>query len=76
MRFVVPAPALIIGAVLTACATYDDSALHQTCRESALVKDLPAQVAARESKCRSTEVWSSDRHRNAPTIDFGGKKDR
>ncbi len=35
-------------ATLSACATYDDSNMHQACQESPHLKDLPPEVAARE----------------------------
>jgi len=38
-------------ATLSACATYDDSNMHQACQESPHLKDLPPEVAARESRC-------------------------
>ena len=44
-------------ATLSACATYDDSNMHQACQESPHLKDLPPEVAARESRCnKSMEV--------------------
>lgn len=69
--------ALGIASASVGCATYDQSAMNQACTDSDFVKDLPPQVAARESKCRSTEVWSTnDRTKDDKPLDFGGKKDR
>ena len=60
---------------LSACATYDDSAMHQACVESPHVKDLPPQVAARESRCsKSVEVWSSERKGSDQPLDLSGRK--
>lgn len=67
--------AIALSSASVACATYDDSAMNQACNDSVFVKDLPPQVAARESKCRSAQVWSSNRAENDKPIDFGGKKD-
>lgn len=62
-------------ASLTACATYDDSNMHQACQESPHLKDLPREVAARESRCnKSMEVWSSERKGSDRPIDLSGKK--
>ncbi|MGF6419511.1 hypothetical protein ABH900_003021 [Stenotrophomonas sp. AN71] len=62
-------------ASLSACATYDDSAMHQACQESPLLKDLPREVAARESRCnKSIEVWSTERKGSDKPIDLSGKK--
>ncbi len=66
--------ALALSASLVACATYDDSVMQQACTDSQSVKDLPPQVAARESKCRSLEVWSSNPSKDDKPIDFSGKK--
>lgn len=60
---------------LSACATYDDSAMHAACQESPSLKDLPPQVAARESRCKqSLEVWSSERRGSDQPLDLSGKK--
>ncbi|MEG0184942.1 MAG: hypothetical protein RR704_16000 [Stenotrophomonas sp.] len=62
-------------ASVSACATYDDSAMHAACQESPHVKDLPPEVAARESRCgRSVEVWSSERKGSDQPLDLSGKK--
>ncbi|MBA0280766.1 hypothetical protein D7Y44_10445 [Stenotrophomonas maltophilia] len=62
-------------ASLSACATYDDSNMHQACQESPHLKDLPREVAARESRCnKSMEVWSSERKGSDRPIDLSGKK--
>ena len=62
-------------ATLSACATYDDSNMHQACQESPHLKDLPREVAARESRCnKSMEVWSSERKGSDRPIDLSGKK--
>lgn len=62
-------------ASLSACATYDDSAMHQGCQESPQLKDLPREVAARESRCnKGMEVWSSERKGSDKPIDLSGKK--
>ena len=62
-------------ASLAACATYDDSALHPACQESPHLKDLPREVAARESRCnKSVEVWSSERKGADKPLDLSGKK--
>ncbi len=66
--------ALVLSSTSVACATYDDTAKHQACQDSIFVKDLPPQVAARESKCRSAEVWTTRRAGDDTPIDFGGKK--
>lgn len=65
----------IVLASLSACATYDDSNMHQACQESPHLKDLPREVAARESRCnKSIEVWSSERKGSDKPIDLSGKK--
>lgn len=62
-------------ASLSACATYDDSNMHQACQESPHLKGLPREVAARESRCnKSMEVWSSERKGSDRPIDLSGKK--
>ncbi|MGZ0024518.1 hypothetical protein [Stenotrophomonas sp. AG209] len=62
-------------ASLSACATYDDSNMHQACQESPQLKDLPREVAARESRCnKGMEVWSSERKGSDKPIDLSGKK--
>ncbi|HDS1138190.1 TPA: hypothetical protein QDZ75_002228 [Stenotrophomonas maltophilia] len=62
-------------ASLSACATYDDSAMHQACQESPHLKDLPREVAARESRCnKGMEVWSNERKGSDKPIDLSGKK--
>ncbi|HEL4243554.1 hypothetical protein I5U23_18470 [Stenotrophomonas maltophilia] len=62
-------------ASLSACATYDDSNMHQACQESPHLKDLPRDVAARESRCnKGMEVWSSERKGSDRPIDLSGKK--
>lgn len=62
-------------ASLSACATYDDSNMHQACQESPHLKDLPREVAARESRCnKSMEVWSSERKGSDRPLDLSGKK--
>ncbi|HEL3823718.1 TPA: hypothetical protein UM684_002211 [Stenotrophomonas maltophilia] len=62
-------------ATLSACATYDDSNMHQACQESPHLKDLPPEVAARESRCnKGMEVWSSERKGSDRPIDLSGKK--
>ena len=62
-------------ASLSACATYDDTALHSGCQESPHLQDLPPQVAARESRCnKSLEVWSSERKGDDRPLDLSGKK--
>lgn len=74
-----PLPRVSLTAIalvtLSACATYDDSNMHQACQESPHLKDLPPEVAARESRCsKSMEVWSSERKGSARPIDLSGKK--
>ncbi len=65
----------VMFASLAACATYDDTAMHSGCQESPHLKDLPPQVAARESRCnRSLEVWSSERKGDDTPLDLSGKK--
>ncbi|MCR8716836.1 hypothetical protein [Stenotrophomonas indicatrix] len=65
---------LALGSI-SACATYDDSAMHAACQESPHVKDLPPEVAARESRCsKSVEVWSSERKGSDQPLDLSGKK--
>ncbi|QGM01725.1 hypothetical protein FEO89_13705 [Stenotrophomonas maltophilia] len=67
--------AAVALASLGACATYDDSNMHQACQESPHLKDLPREVAARESRCnKSMEVWSSERKGSDRPIDLSGKK--
>ncbi|MBH1432341.1 hypothetical protein I5U42_13645 [Stenotrophomonas maltophilia] len=62
-------------ASLNACATYDDNNMHQACQESPHLKDLPRDVAARESRCnKGMEVWSSERKGSDRPIDLSGKK--
>ncbi|WP_442253143.1 hypothetical protein ACS0OX_12005 [Stenotrophomonas pavanii] len=62
-------------ATLSACATYDDSAMHPACQDSPLLKDLPREVAARESRCsKGLEVWSSERKGSDRPLDLSGKK--
>ncbi|MBN4958391.1 hypothetical protein JY411_08220 [Stenotrophomonas maltophilia] len=62
-------------ASLSACATYDDSAMHPACQESPHLKDLPREVAARESRCnKGVEVWSSGRGGSDKPLDLSGKK--
>ncbi|HDS1580364.1 hypothetical protein [uncultured Stenotrophomonas sp.] len=62
-------------ASLGACATYDDSAMHPACQESPLLKDLPREVAARESRCnKGMDVWSSERKGSDTPLDLSGKK--
>lgn len=62
-------------ASLSACATYDDSNMHQACQESPHLKDLPPEVAARESRCnKGMEVWSSERKGSDKPLDLSGKK--
>lgn len=70
------APLIAIAlASLSACATYDDSNMHQACQESPQLKDLPREVAARESRCnKGMEVWSSERKGSDKPIDLSGKK--
>ncbi|CAQ46467.1 hypothetical protein Smlt3017 [Stenotrophomonas maltophilia K279a] len=49
--------------------------MHQACQESPHLKDLPPEVAARESRCnKSMEVWSSERKGSDRPIDLSGKK--
>ncbi|MEJ6327485.1 hypothetical protein Q2B95_02365 [Stenotrophomonas maltophilia] len=65
----------VMLASLGACATYDDTAMHSGCQESPHLKDLPPQVAARESRCnKSLEVWSSERKGDDKPLDLSGKK--
>ena len=66
------APLIAIAlASLSACA----SNMHQACQESPHLKDLPREVAARESRCnKSMEVWSSERKGSDRPIDLSGKK--
>ncbi|EED38163.1 hypothetical protein SSKA14_1172 [Stenotrophomonas sp. SKA14] len=60
---------------LGGCATYDDSAMHPACQESPHLKDLPRDVAARESRCnKGMEVWSSERKGSDKPLDLSGKK--
>ncbi|HEL2979963.1 TPA: hypothetical protein UMB92_002837 [Stenotrophomonas maltophilia] len=67
--------ASIALASLGACATYDDSNMYQACQESPHLKDLPRDVAARESRCnKGMEVWSSERKGSDTPIDLSGKK--
>ncbi|MBN5033386.1 hypothetical protein JY448_07045 [Stenotrophomonas maltophilia] len=62
-------------ASLSACATYDDSNMHRACQESPHLKDLPPEVAARESRCnKGMEVWSSERKGSDKPLDLSGKK--
>lgn len=59
---------------LTSCATYDDVASRPQCEDSPLVKDLPAQVASRESRCNELNIrFNDDRGRDSKPLDFGGK---
>ncbi|MNY81431.1 hypothetical protein D3C86_2229990 [compost metagenome] len=49
--------------------------MHAACQESPHVKDLPPEVAARESRCsKSVEVWSSERKGSDQPLDLSGKK--
>ncbi len=49
--------------------------MHQACQESPQLKDLPREVAARESRCnKGMEVWSSERKGSDKPIDLSGKK--
>ncbi|MFV1845799.1 hypothetical protein ACNJRW_06400 [Stenotrophomonas maltophilia] len=67
--------ALIVVSALSACATYDDNAMHPACQESPHLKDLPPDVAARESRCnKGMEVWSSERKGSDKPLDLSGKK--
>jgi hypothetical protein len=49
--------------------------MHQACQESPHLKDLPPEVAARESRCnKGMEVWSSERKGSDRPMDLSGKK--
>ena len=65
----------VVALPLTACATYDDTASRPQCEDTQGVKDLPPQVAARESRCKeSLQIWSTDEHaKDSKPLDFGGK---
>jgi hypothetical protein len=59
---------------LSACATTDEVAGPPQCEDSPLVKELPDQVARRESRCRdSIQVWSSEKRGSDQPLDFGGR---
>lgn len=59
---------------LSGCATYDDVASRPQCEDSPQVKDLPAQVARRESRRNELNIRFDDGGGgdNKP-LDFGGK---
>lgn len=72
VRSVVLAGVLLAG--LAACATYDDSAMYGHCTEPAHVKDLPPQVAKRESRCDRLQ-WSTGNDQGGdPPLDFSGRR--
>ena len=49
--------------------------MHPACQESPHLKDLPREVAARESRCnKGVEVWSSERGGSDKPLDLSGKK--
>ncbi len=49
--------------------------MHPACQDSPLLKDLPREVAARESRCnKGMEVWSSERKGSDRPLDLSGKK--
>lgn len=58
---------------LSACATYDDSAMYGHCTEPAHVKDLPPQVARRESRCDRLE-WNTGKDGMDAPLDFSGSR--
>ena len=59
---------------LSACATYDDVASRPQCEDTPQVKDLPAQVASRESRCNELNIrFNDDRGSDSKPLDFGGK---
>lgn len=67
---------LVVSLSATAgCATYDDSRAHQACQDSPLVKDLPDQVAKRETRCQEgLQIWNRDGgSKNAAPLDFSGR---
>ncbi|WP_414495380.1 hypothetical protein [Stenotrophomonas maltophilia] len=67
--------ALILVSALSACATYDDNAMRPACQESPHLKNLPPDVAARESRCnKGLEVWSSERKGSDKPLDLSGRK--
>jgi len=59
---------------LAACATYDDSAMYGHCTEPAHVKDLPPQVARRESRCDRLEWNTGKDDKDASPLDFSGRR--
>ncbi|WP_313243091.1 hypothetical protein [Stenotrophomonas sp.] len=68
------AVAAVLSLLLSACATTDDVAGPPQCEDSPLVKELPDQVARRESRCRdSIQVWSSEKRGSDQPLDFSGK---
>ncbi|KAG1316279.1 hypothetical protein G6F62_013615 [Rhizopus arrhizus] len=49
--------------------------MHPACQESPHLKDLPPDVAARESRCnKGMEVWSSEGKGSDKPLDLSGKK--
>ncbi|HFK2919532.1 hypothetical protein [Stenotrophomonas beteli] len=59
----------------SACATYDGNAMHPACQESPHLKDIPPDVAARESRRnKGMEVWSSERKGSDTPLDLSGSK--
>lgn len=59
---------------LSGCATYDDVASRPQCEDSPQVKDLPAQVARRESRCNELNIrFNDDRGGDSKPLDFSGK---
>lgn len=64
-----------LTAIALASLSADDSAMHPACQESPHLKDLPREVAARESRCnKGVEVWSSGRGGSDKPLDLSGKK--
>lgn len=70
---VIVVPGLALSG-LSACATYDDVASRPQCEDSPQVKDLPTQVARRESRCNELNIrFNDDRGGDSKPLDFGGK---